>query len=170
MYGLVRHSCPFHSSHELYTGQDERKGNEEIPWVNNSEEFLPLFCFFNLLLVCSFIILWLFSFWLFFLFFSFLNDDMCARVQPLPVPLFRKCCLHPDCACVSCMAFSFFLSPHDLHAEMATNTDKVMYRLFISVYVEVCLTFCLPLRRHMMSTTVCFPFARKTPWDVLLEF
>ena len=106
----------------------------------------------------------------FFLFFSFLNDDMCARVQPLPVPLFRKCCLHPDCACVSCMAFSFFLSPHDLHAEMATNTDKVLYRLFISVYVEVCLTFCLPLRRHMMSTTVCFPFARKTPWDVLLEF
>ena len=74
MYGLVRRSCPFHSSHELYTGQDERKGNKEIPWVKNSEEFLPCFAFFNLLLVCSFIILWLFSFWLFC--FCCFNDDM----------------------------------------------------------------------------------------------
>ena len=74
MYGLVRHSCPFHSSHELYTGQDERKGNKEIPWVKNSEEFLPCFAFLTfswsvLSLFCGF-----FSFWLFY--FCCFNDDM----------------------------------------------------------------------------------------------
>ena len=137
MYGLVRHSCPFHPSHELYAGQDERKGNKEIPWTMNSQEFLthppPFFSFFKPFLGLFFHYFVFFYFCIFFFFFL----GMTWVLE----------CNHFLCPCLGnvafiqtvrlCKLYGFFF-PHDLHAEMATNTDIYIYIYRETVYISVC--------------------------------